>query len=300
MPDRASGSGVGDTPEVFPLLPVAVPLGWGGWFVEVAAVIRRSWRVLAGVVVAGTVLPLLVLSFVVAEGAVGGVAQGGYGSKGPDLGGYFVLFTAPVMMAVAVFCGHWVARAWTGACLVVVSGAMGGPSSVQAAFEWGKRRCRLLWAFYLLGVAVLVAVEYTDAVLSPGAVTVRNVLALAGPSGILALILCLAPAAAYRGQLPGPGRPGPGRGAARWVACLVPMLCVLAVVVCWQAGAAVVLSRLMTVSPWSTATPPINSVTGGIIASVLSIPGSVLLIAASVVTYAALRAARPAVAGVLQ
>lgn len=52
MPDRVSVPGVVEMPDALPLLPVVVPLSWGGWWSEVAAVMRRSWKLLAGVVVA--------------------------------------------------------------------------------------------------------------------------------------------------------------------------------------------------------------------------------------------------------
>ena len=289
MPDRGSGPGVTDPPDWLPLLPVAVPLSWRGWCREVVAVIRRGWRVLAALMLAGTVLPLPILSLVVAEGGAGGIARVGYGQMSA-VGGAFVLLSVPVMLPLAIVCGHLVARAWTGAVQAAVSGATGAPTGVRAAWQWGKRRCRPLWGSYLLGMAVLAVASYIDAVATPGTGTVRTVLALAGPPGILALVLCFAPAAAYRGQPSGPGRVPGGRaapaGAARRAASLAPMGCALAVVLCCEVAAALVLSWLMTPAPGAFSTH-VNSVTGGIIAGLLSVPGSVMLIAASVVTYAA-------------
>jgi hypothetical protein len=83
---------------------------------------------------------------------------------------------------------------------------------------------------------------------------VPDLLVLAGPAGLLAPVLCFAPAAAWRRDVPGAPGPVAAGGALAATghrACLAPMALVLAVVVGVQVAAALALSWLMA-SPSGT------------------------------------------------
>jgi hypothetical protein len=142
----------------------------------------------------------------------------------------------------------------------------------------------------MAGVTVLTGAAFLAGYLAPGASTVPNLLALAGPAGLLAPVLSLAPAAAWRRHAPGGADPraaGLAPAATRRLACLAPMAVVLAVVVSCEVAVALALSRLMTPPVASGAS--ISGPAAALIASLAALPGSVLLAAASSVSYARLR-----------
>jgi hypothetical protein len=235
-------------------------------------------------------LPVLPLSGLIADGVAAGAAISPH-SKGPlGLLVVAVLFS-PVLLVLAVPCGLVVARGWTGAVWAAASAGSGRPAGIGDALRWSGRRSRLLGGSYLAGVAVLAGGAFLAGYAAPQAFTVPDLLVLAGPAGLLALVLSFAPAA-WRRRAPGAGEPpaadgGPAATGRR--ACLAPMAFVLAVVVGGEVAAALALSWLMTsASPSATGAglEGINGPAAALIASLVALPGSVLLAAASSVSYA--------------
>jgi hypothetical protein len=118
---------------------------------------------------------------------------------------------------------------------------------------------------------------------------VPDLLVLAGPAGLLAPLLCFAPAAALGRRAPGADEPSaadlaPAASGPR--ACLAPMVLVLATVVSGEVAAALALSWLMTSASAAAAGVGISGFAAAVIASLVALPGSVLLVAASSVSYA--------------
>jgi hypothetical protein len=121
---------------------------------------------------------------------------------------------------------------------------------------------------------------------------VPDLLVLAGPAGLLAPLLSFAPAAAWRRPAAGGGEPPGADGApaaAGRRACVAPLAFVLAMVVSGEVTAALALSWLMTsASPSATGVglEGINGPVAAVIASLVALPGSILLAAASSVCHA--------------
>ena len=181
-----------------------------------------------------------------------------------------VLFS-PVLLVLAAGCGLVVARGWTGAVQAAASAGSGRPAGVRDALPWSRRRSRVLAGSYLAGVAVLAGAAFLAGYAAPQAFTVPDLLVLAGPAGLLAPVLSFAPAAAWRR------------------ACLAPMAFVLAVVVSGEVAVALALSWLMTSASPSASGAGLEGINGPaavVIASLVALPGSVLLAAASSVSYA--------------
>ncbi|HET9895424.1 MAG TPA: hypothetical protein VFQ44_10870 [Streptosporangiaceae bacterium] len=263
--------------------------GWRGWAGEVAVVTRRSWRVVAAVLLVTVMLPVLPLAGVIAGGAAVGAAIS------PDGKGSFgvlavAVFASPVLLVLVAGCGLVVARGWTGAVRAAGSARSGGPVGLREALSWSGRGSRRLWAGYVAGVGVLIGGAFLAGYLAPNAPAVPDLLVLAGPAGLLAPVLSFAPAA-WRRRAPGAGGPpaadgdpaisGPGNR-------LAPMALVLAVVVSGEVAAALVVSWLMT-SASAAATGAglegINGPAAAVIAGLVALPGSVLLAAATSVSY---------------
>jgi hypothetical protein len=265
--------------------------GWRGWAGDVALVLRRSWRAMAAIMLVTMMLPVLPLAGLIADGATAGAAISPDG-KGPlGLLVAAVLF-APVLLVLAAGCGLLVARGWTGAVRAAASAGTGRQAGLSDALRWSRRRSRRLGGSYLVGVAVLAGAAFFAGYLAPGAHTVPDLLVLAGPAGLLAPLLSFAPAAAWRRRTAGAGEPPAADGApaaAGHRASLAPLAFVLAVVVSGEVTAALTLSWLMTsASPSATGVglEGINGPAAAIIASMVALPGSVLLAAASSVSYA--------------
>jgi len=283
VPDRAGGlGGADDPPDDLPLPRGTAWEEWRGWARDVAVVLHRVWRTTAAVLLVTTVLPALPVSGLVADGAALGQARAGWGkSFGPALS---ALLAAPVVLVLGAGCGLIVVCGWAGA---VWAAGSGRPLGVGHALAWGWRRFWLLGGIYLAGVAVLVGAAFRSGLTAPGASTLPNVLALAG---LLAPVLCLAPAVAWRRPGPRAGDPDPADGApaARWRwARLAPMGLVLAVVVSGEVAIALALSWLMTPAS-AEVSARISAPAAALIASLAAVPGSVLLTAASAVSYARL------------
>ena len=130
------------------------------------------------------------------------------------------------------------------------------------------------------------AAGFHSGLTAPGASTVPNVLALAGPVGLLAPVLCAAPAVAWHRRSPAVGF---APASIRRSSCLVPMAFVLAVVVSCEVAAALALSWLMTPESPGAVGARISAAAAALIANLVALPGSVLLVAASAVSYAWLR-----------
>lgn len=289
VPDGTGGQGgSGGPPDDIPALPGLARAGWYGWAGDVAVLLRQSWRTTAAVLLVAMVLPVLPLSGLVAVG----VAVGGAISLNGQDSGMMLAFTAllsPALLAVAAVCGLAVARGWTGAVGAMASTGSGRPAGVGEALRWGRGRSGLLWGSYLAGLTILTCGAVLTGYLAPGTPTLPDLLVLAGPAGLLAPVLCLAPVAAWRRDAPG----APDPAAARRRTWLVPMAFVLAVVMGGEVAAALALSRLMASGlPYSTGAglPGGNGPAAAVIASLVAWPGSVLLVAASSVSYARCRA----------
>ena len=285
IPDDADGPGGSDGPADGVRGPGEAVEGWRGWAGEVGVVVRRSWRVIAEVLLVTMVLPLLPLSGLIADGATVGAASS---SNGKDSGTMLAvgLLVAPALLALAVGCGLVVARGWTAAVWAAASAGSGRPPGLRDALRWSKHRSRRLWARYMIGVAGLVGAALLSGSEAPQASTVPALLALAGPAG-LAPVLCFASPVACGGHAPGAGGPpaaGPAVTGAWRCACLAPMAFALAVIVGCEAVAALVLSWLM--NPASPGDPSISAPAAALIASLIVLPGSLLLAAASSVSYA--------------
>jgi hypothetical protein len=299
VPDGAGGPGGSDgSPDDFPAWPGLARGGWRGWAGDVAVVVRRGWRTMGAVLLVTTVVPLLPLSGLVAIGVAAGAAISSNGkSSGIMLA--FTVILAPALLALAAVCGLAVARGWTGAVRAVASAGSGRPAGAGEALRWGRGRSGLLWGSYLAGVAVLAGGAFLAGYAAPGAFTVPDLLVLAGPAGLLAPVLCFAPAAAWRRRGRGAGDPPATDGtpaapaAAGHRVCLAPMALLLTVVVGGEVAAALALSWLMT-SPYATGAglPGSNGPAAAFVASLVALPGSVLLVAASSVTYARRRGKR--------
>jgi len=254
-------------------------------------VVRRGWRAVAAVLLVTMVLPVLLLSGLTAACVAVGAGISPHG-KGTGVVLVAAVFTGPAFLVLAAGCGLVVARGWTGAVWAAASAGSGKPAGLPGALRWSRRRSGLLWASYLAGVAVLAGAAFLAGYAAPGAFTVPDLLVLAGPAGLLAPVLCFAPAAAWRRRAPGAGSPPAADGAPAATgrrACLAPLACALAVVVSWEVAAALALSWLMT-----SASEPgtgaglegINGPAAAVIASLVAVPGLVLLAAASSVSYA--------------
>jgi hypothetical protein len=257
---------------------------WRGWAGDLSMVLRRSWRAITAVLLVTMVLPVLPVSGLIAVGVAVGAALS---LNGQDSGIIVALaaVTAPFLVALVVGCTLVVARGWTGAVWAAASAASGKSAGVSDALHLSRRRSGRLWGCYLAGVAVLAGGAFLAGHAAPQAFAVPDLLVLAGPAGLLAPVLCFAPAAAWRHHSPGAGEPPaigglPGSTGSR--AHLAPMAVVLAVVIGGEAAAALCLSWLMT-SPFATGVgiDGINGPAAVLIASVVALPGSVLLAAAT-------------------
>ncbi len=296
MLEPDGGGGLGDDlpPGDLPFLPGTALGGWYGWASDVVVVLRLHWGVMAAMMLVTMLLPVLPLSGLIADGVAMGASISPHG-KGP-LGLLVVaVLVAPVLLAVAAGCGLVVARGWTGVVRAAVSArsgmAAGWRDTLRVAYPG-----RQLWGSYMIGLVVLAGAAFLAGYVAPGAPTVPDLLVLAGPAGLLAPVLCFAPAAAWRRRAPGALDPIAAEGALAATgrrACLAPMAFVLAVVVGCEVVVALALSWLMTsASPSATGAglEGINGPAAAVIASMVALPGSVLLAAASAVSYTRLTA----------
>jgi hypothetical protein len=287
MPDGADGPGGDGGPGDVPFRHAAGQ-GWRGWVRDVAMVVRRRWRAIAAVLLITTVLPTLPLSGLIADGVAAGSASSPNGKGSPGLVAAAVLI-APVLLALAVGCALVVAQGWTNAVWAAASAGSGRPIGVLEASSWSRRRSRLLAGTYLAGAAVLTSLAFLAGYAAPSAPTVPDLLVLAGPAGLLAPVLCFVPAAAWRRRAPRAGELPDAEGApagTRAPAFLVPLAFVLAAVVGYEITAALALSVLLTSASGSGADlEGINGPAAAVIASLVALPGSVLLAAASSVSY---------------
>jgi len=240
-------------------------------------------------------LPVLPLSLLIADGVAAGAAISPEG-KGPFGLLVVAVLVAPVLLALAAGCGLIVARGWTGAVLAGASAMSGKPAEWRATLR-SAHPGHLLWGSYMIGLAVLAGAAFLAGYLSPGALTVPDLLVLAGPAGLLAPVLCFTPPVAWRQRTPGALDPTTADGALAATgrgACLGSMAFVLAVVMGCEVAAALALSWLLA-SPSGTGAglEGANGPAALVIASLVALPGSVLLAAVSSVSYARLTARTP-------
>ncbi|HET7012788.1 MAG TPA: hypothetical protein VFI65_02685 [Streptosporangiaceae bacterium] len=297
-PDAGGGSGRGDVPSGdLPLLNGTALAGWRGWTDDVAAVLRRHWRVIAQIMGVTMLLPVLPLSGLIADGVAMGASISPR-SKG-DIGLLVVtVLFAPFLLALAACCGLVVAQGWTGAARAAVSASSGGPVDWRGAIREAQPG-RQLWGSYVIGLVVLAVAAYLAGYVAPGTPTVPDLLVLAGPAGLLAPVLCFAPATTWRRGAPGAADPAVRHSAlagTRHRAWFAPMIFVLAVVVGCEVAVALVLSWLLASAPLAATGAGLDGTNGPVavvIASLFALPGSVLLVAASSVSYARLPARTP-------
>jgi hypothetical protein len=263
--------------------------GWRAWGDDVVVVLRSSWRTIAVIMLVTMALPMLPLAGLIADGVAVGAAISLNSQDMVSVLAAAALLT-PALLALAVWCALLVGRGWTSAAWAAASAAMGRRVSVRDALRWSRRRSRLLGGSYLVGVAVLVGVAFLAGYLAPRVPAVPDLLVLAGPAGLLAPVLIFVPAAAWRRRAPGTGEPPTAEGGAADGGSrvyLAPVSFVLAVVVSCDVAAALALSWLLTsASPSATGAglEGINGPAAAIIASLIALPGSVMLAAASYVS----------------
>ena len=243
--------------------------GARGWAGEVAEATRRSWRKIVPVLLVTVVLPVLPLALVIAAGSAAGSSFSPE-SKGPPGELVAVLFYSPILLLLGTVCALAVARGWTGAVWAAASAASGQPAGLRDALGWSFSRSRRVWVSYLIGLAVLAGAAFLASYRAPDAPTVPDLLLLAGPAGMLAPILTFTPAP-WRRISP---------------ASVAPLALVLAVVVSGEVAVSLALSWLLA-SPDGTG-PGLEGMTGlaaAVIAGLIALPGSVLLVAATSVSY---------------
>lgn len=264
--------------------------GWRGWAGELALVLRRRWRAMAAIMLVTMMLPVLPLVGLIAACVALGAA---ISMNGQDLTGVLAVavFTSPVLLALAAGCGLVVARGWACAVRAAASAGTAGPLGLSDALRGSRGPSGLLGRSYLAGVAVLAGAAFLAGYLAPGGHTVPDLLVLAGPAGLLAPLLSFASAATWRRRAAGAGAPPPADGApaAGHRAGLAPLALVLAVIVSVEVMAALMLSWLLTSASPSATGVGLDSTSGpaaAIIASAIALPGSVLLAAASSVSFA--------------
>ena len=287
-PDGPEGPGANDArASNVPLKSGLVLEDWRAWGGDVVVALRSSWRTIAVIMLVTMALPILPLAGLIADGdAVGAAIR----LNGQDT---VIVLTAaalltPALLALAVWCALVVARGWTSAAWAAASAATGSRASARDALRWSRRRSRLLGGSYLVGLAVLVGTAFLAGYLAPRVSAVPDLLVLAGPAGLLAPVLIFAPAAAWRRRAPGTGEPSTAEGGDGRRVPLAPVAFVLAVVVGCEVAAALALSWLLTsASPASTGVglEGINGPAAAVIASLIALPGSVLLAAATSVSY---------------
>jgi hypothetical protein len=264
IPDGADGGGSGSSVDGFTLAGASE--GWRGWAGDFGGVLRRGWRVTAGVLLVTMVIPLWPLSGLIADGATIGAAASANGKSSGIMLALGVI-GAPVLLVLGTGGALIVTRGWASAVWAAKSACSGRSASLRDALRRVGNRNRRLWGGYMIGVAVLVGAALLSGSAAPQSSIVPALLMLAGPAGLLAPVLCFAFPTAGRRR-----------------ADLAPMALVLALIVGCEVTVALVLSWLM--NPASAGSPDISGPVAALIASLIALPGSVLLAAASSVTYA--------------
>jgi hypothetical protein len=214
------------------------------WAGAVVALALRSARP------AGARLIWTVPAALPAAALIGGTAAGigeyaGHccqsGAGGPGLA-LAILVYGPVVLPMVIGGGYLIACLWASAL-----GVTGGQDS----------RCRhLLWAAYLIAVIVMVAAAGGAAYLMTNDGLVRDVLITAGPLGLPSLAVLLAP-----GRVP--ARPARGK-----------LLVTAGVVAVYQIAIGLAVSSMINAAHGT-------AVIGLVLALALSVPGTLVLIAAS-------------------
>ncbi len=108
--------------------------GWRGWASEVAVVLRSGWRTIALIMLVAVALPALPLAGLIADGVAVGSAISVNGQDTVSVLAAAALLT-PLLLALAVWCAHLVARGWTSATLAAASTAMGSRASIRDALR---------------------------------------------------------------------------------------------------------------------------------------------------------------------
>lgn len=179
--DRVGGDmPAGDLP---PLLGTELD-GWRGWAAAVAVVLRRRWRVIAAIVLATMLLPVLPLYGLIADGVAMGASISPH-SKGPLGVLVLTVLGAPVLLALAAGCALVVAWGWTGAVRAAASAGSGELVDWRGVLR-DAQPGRRPWGSYLIGLVVLSGAAFVAGYLAPGTPTVPDLLLLSGPAGLLA------------------------------------------------------------------------------------------------------------------
>jgi hypothetical protein len=258
---------------------------WHVWAGEFAVVLRSGWRTIALIMLFTMALPALPLAGLIADSVTVGAAISVNGQETASVLAAAALLT-PALLVLAVWCALLVARGWISAALA----AADSRASVRDALRWGRSRSRLPGGSYLAVLAVLVGTAFLAGYLSPRVPVVPDLLVLAGPAGLLAPVLIFATARACSRKALGTGEPPKAEGGAtdgRRRVRLAPVSFVAAVVVSFEVAAALVLSWLLTSASPSATGVGLEGISGpvaAVIASLIALPGSVLLAAASAVS----------------
>jgi hypothetical protein len=245
--------------------------GARSWAGAVAALVRRSAKP-AGSLLCWAVLPALPAAGTAAVVAQAFAGRGGHccdgsGSLGWGLG---LLLFLPLLVPLTIAGGYLVARDWAGTAWVVASRAAGRTVSASEGMGGGKSSSRLLWVLYVAGVVAVCVLAGLAGDLMTNYRLVCDVLITAGPLGLTGLAVTAAPGLLYADHTRRVRRAWP---AGLWVTvCLVLAYQVLV-------G--------LAVSPLLDAARVPLTVIGVLLAFLLSVPGTLVLAAASHVSYAA-------------
>lgn len=258
----------GRVPPVPPLADLSGSVaGSRPWAGAVATLVRRSaksavWLLCWAVLPAG---PAAGVIAVVASAFEDRGGHGAYNSLPWDLG---LVLMLPWLVPLMIAGGYLVARVWAGAAWVVASRAAGRPVSAKDGMRGGKRT-GLLWAAYVAGVAVLCVIAGLADDIMANAHLVRDVLISVGPLGLTGLAAFFAP-----GQLYAEAARRTRHASPVW-----PTVTVCAVLT-YQVLVGLAVSPMI-----DAARAP--AVCGVLLAFLLSVPGTLVLAAASHISYAA-------------
>jgi hypothetical protein len=283
-------SGAADQPRGFPpALPPLPPLpaaagitGWRSWWEAAIGLAWKTWRAGGVLPLAWTVLTALPAAGIIACVAVTSENAAGHSALTNRTFPWQVLLIPVVLLVPFVIAGGYVvARAWTGAAWVTALRAAGLPESTSADASGVRgpgvmnyaRRCGLLWAAYLAGVAVLCVVAAIAGDRMTNDMLVRTTLTSVGPLGLLGPLILLVPGQLYAGR-PKTAGPGPGRRAAAW-----RLTALVIAVLAYELAVGAALSPMVNAAR-------VLGLLGVLIAFTLSLPATLLLAAAGQITYA--------------
>jgi hypothetical protein len=189
-------SGSWNEPVLPPLVTIVGAAGDGrSWMAAVTTLIKSSWRTAGPLIAASAVAALP------AAGAIGLTARAFEARSGHCCTGQTqpvgialtVVLGGPVLLALVVTGGYWIARWWTEATWVIAAIAADKPQNYDSGYSAAKRSRYALWRAYLAGVAVLcVLAGYAGDVLTNDHL-VRDFLITVGPLGLMAPLMIFVP-----------------------------------------------------------------------------------------------------------